>query len=109
MLSAASLPLQVPNLRDVPVDLEDLSGRVKKVAAAGPKRAKGLAAEGQKRAMDLASRTPLVPARKRSRLSLAWPVLAVLAGIGLLMVIRSRRPSTTDTAQSAPSGAYARN
>ena len=98
MLSAANLPLQIPDIHDLPIDFDDISDRVKKVAT-----------EGQRRAMDLAAKTPLVHQKKRSRLRLAWPVLAVLAGIGLYMAVRSRRTSTADVGQSQSSGAYARN
>lgn len=108
MFRAATLPGQIPDLPALPI-VEDLSDRVTKAAAVAPQRAKELAAEGQKRAQDLAAKAPLVPRRRRSRLSLAWPVLAVMAGIGLFMVVRSRRTRALDPGQSAPSGAYARN
>ena len=96
MLSTASLPIQIPDIHDLPIDLDDISGRVKKVASVG-----------QRRAMDLAAKTPMVN-QKRTRFRLAWPVLAVLAGIGLYMAVRSRRTSA-GVGQEQPSGAYARN
>lgn len=94
MLSAPNLPVQIPDIHDLPIDLEEFSGRVRKMAS-----------EGQRRAMEIAGVKP----KKRNHLSLVWPLLAVLAGIGLYMAVRSRRTSTADVGQNQPSGAYARN
>jgi hypothetical protein len=103
--------LSAPDIHDLPIDLDELTGRIRDVTATATdqarkasKRARRAAGKGQQRALALTGSKP-----KRSLPRLTWPLVVVVGGIGLYVTVRSRRSNTSDVGQSQPSGAYARN
>lgn len=117
MVSAPNLPVQIPDIHDLSLDLDDLADRIRDMASGATGQARKAAAKRQKQAAKTAKavaakaplKTPLKsPSSGLPRLT--WPLIAVVSGLGLFLLVRSRRSSgASDKYAPASAGAYARN
>lgn len=101
MVSATKIADRLPDLPDLPVDMAEMTDRLRGVTEAATETARQAATSVRR----------VTAGRPSGLRRMALPLLAVLGlaglGFGVFMLVRSRR-ATADVGSASPAGTYAR-